>query len=114
MPVGGGEITEILHIIVRGAENKKECHSVTVIAWCTHISSARVQFWSPHFKESIVESQKAQRRSPKIIKATEQIATKEEMVEGAMLDIHKIIVRVEKVNAVFLFTKSHNTGSRRR
>lgn len=113
MPGGGGQITEILHIIVRGAENKRARHSVTVIAWCTRISSACMQFWVPHFKESIVESQKAQRRSPKIIKATEQTATKEEMVEGVMLDIHKIIVRVEKVNAVLLFTKSHNTGTRK-
>lgn len=72
-----------------------------------------MQFWSPHFKESTVESQKAQRRSPKIIKATEQMVTKEEMVDRAMSDVHKITVRVEKVNAVLLFTKSHNTGTRR-
>lgn len=34
------------------------------------------------------------------------------MVEGAMLDIHKHLVRVEKVNARFSFTRSHNTGIR--
>lgn len=34
------------------------------------------------------------------------------MVEGAMLDIHKHLVRVEKVNAGFSFTRSHNTGIR--
>lgn len=33
--------------------------------------------------------------------------------EGVMLDIAKILARVEKVNAVLLFTKSHNTGARR-
>lgn len=34
------------------------------------------------------------------------------MVEGATLDIHKGLVRVEKVNAVFSHTRFHNTGIR--
>lgn len=72
----GGRITEIPHIIGKGAENKTMllCHSVT--ACCTLISNAHIQFWSPHLKEYILESQKVQPTSPKIIKATEQMEPK--------------------------------------
>lgn len=34
------------------------------------------------------------------------------MVEGSTLDIHKDLVRVKQVNAMFSFTRSHNTGIR--
>lgn len=35
------------------------------------------------------------------------------MVEESTLDIHKGLVRVKQMNAMFSFSRSHNTGIRR-
>ena len=83
-----------------------------------------VQFWLPHLKKDIVELEKVQKRVTKMITGLGHLPYEERLqrlglfslekrhLREDMIEMHKIIQGMDKVERGKLFSLSHNTRTR--